>query len=1152
MFTDQAQHLLDQAKTGTLMRGAEELTLESLLAAVGQHAEARVLLARCVALSVDQLHEQHATPQPQGTFYAGKVPLSRDVRAVIGQARELARQVPDRLHPGLVGLRHLVCALAMSRPACALLDTTPISEKEALGHLASWYDSDAEVPELGDLTERLRTLRTGLLSKVFGQDHAVHAFVEGLFNAEVTAQADTARKSPRAIFVFAGPPGVGKTFLAELGASYLERPFKRFDMSSYSDHQQHMQLVGFPPSYQAAQQGVLTGFVAQNPDAFLLFDEIEKAHLNTIHLFLQILDAGRLEDKFTGEEVPFRDTVIIFTTNAGTSLYDRPNETGVNAANATFHRRTILDALRTERGPRGEPFFPPSLCSRLAIGYPVLFNHLGVNELERIARAEIERVAGLIEQQYYKSVRFDDLLPLALVLREGANTDARTARSQSGIFVRTELFKFSELYTKQRLGRVLGGVDTIHFGLDPAERGNTEITSIFEPPERSKVLLVAAEPLGELFQQHIPEVEWLTASTAQDALQILAGAEVDFVLLDIWLGRDADTLSGTLTGTIRQFDHVPAAARALAEGQETLRAVHERLPTLPVYLLSLSGTDEEEGTVDEELFLACVRGGGARGVLMTTFTADTMEDWEGQRERFVQALQETALRMYREKKARALGQERKVLAFDTAPSVDRVGRQVTIRLRNLRLSRAIAAEDASEVLDEVERPATRFADVFGAHAAKEALQFVVDWLHDPRRYAALGVRPPKGILLTGPPGTGKTFLARALAGESDVAFLVASGTDFVTIWQGSGPQNVRDLFSRARRYAPSILFIDELDAIGKKRAGSAGAGRAEESTLNALLTEMDGFGGPTLRPVILLAATNLAEHLDNALLRRFDRVIEVPPPDRAARAAYLRRELLNRQLSQVSETFIDSIAGRSAGMTIANLRHVVNEAAVMAARQESPLTDEIVGEAFEKIRMGEAKKTPDGETLKRIARHEAGHALIGWLTGNPPVQVTIVGRGSAGGYVEKEAEEDKIIYTRSELEQMICQAMGGRAAELLYYGDMNGLSTGVASDLKNATVWAERMIREFGMSDEIGQVFFDARYLQDGPLAARVSEVAEHIVREQLDKAREMLKAHRQELDRLSSALLDENRLDRSDLERILAADDKSVPEIASGPPPTL
>ena len=1135
MFTDQAQQLLDQAKMDALARGTQSLALVSLLAAVRRHPRARVLLGRCTGIAVDELRDHSPVPRPRDPLHVGKVPVAKEVRAILSKARELALQVPDRRHPGLVDLRHLVSALAVSRPACSELGVKPVSAEEALGDLAALYDMDAEIPELGELSDQLRALRTELLSRVFGQDHAVQAFVGGLFNAEVTAYADVTRKSPRAVFVFAGPPGVGKTYLAELGSSYLGRPFKRFDMTSYSDHQTYMQLVGFPPSYQSAQPGALTGFVAQNADAILLFDEIEKAHQNTIQLFLQILDAGRLEDKYTGDDVPFRDTVIIFTTNAGESLYNRPNETGVNAANATFHRRTILDALRTERDTRGQPFFPPAICSRLATGYPVLFNHLGVNELERIARSELVRVAGLIEQQYYKSVTFDDLLPLALVLREGANTDARTVRSQSSIFLRTELFKFSGLYDRERLEGVMDDVDNIHLGVDPAELGTSAMAATFQPTERPTVLLVAGQPLGELFERRIDEINWLTASNTQDALQVLASKDLDLVLLDIWLGRDQDTLTRSFRGTIDDFDHVPAAARALAEGQTCLQAIHERLPNLPVFLLSLPEADGSPGTVDEELFLACVRAGGARGTVETVFSTDAVEGWNEARKRFVDTLQAITLRMYREQKARSLSEERKVLAFDTAPSINRGSRQIKVRLRNLRLARAIAAADAGEILEDVERPRTRFSDVFGADAAKEALRFVVDWLHDPRHYAALGVRPPKGLLLTGPPGTGKTMLARALAGESDVAFLVASGTDFVTKWQGSGPQNIRDLFSRARRYAPSILFIDELDAIGKRRTGSAGGGRAEESTLNALLTEMDGFGGPTTRPVILLAATNLVERLDDALLRRFDRMIEVPPPDRAARAAYLKHELLDRQSSRISEEVVESLAGRSARMTIAQLRRVVNEAAVMAARQGTWLTDAIIEEAFEKMQMGEAKRMQDPETLRRIARHEAGHALISWLTGTVPVQVTIVGRGGAGGYVEKEIDEEKIIFTRRELEYSICQAMGGRAAEILYYGDAEGLSTGVGSDLRHATAWAERMVREFGMSEEVGQIFYDPRYVQDGPLAVKVSEVVERIVHAQLDTALDLLREHQPPLDRLVEQLIEKNRLTRSGVERILA-----------------
>ena len=221
-----------------------------------------------------------------------------------------------------------------------------------------------------ELICKLRDLRKELLSKVFGQGHAIQVFIEGLYNSEVLAGVDLERKRPLGVFVFAGPPGVGKTYIAELSGSFLKKPFKRFDMTGYSSSNQHEQLIGVDPSYRGAQPGLLTDFVLKNPDAFLLFDEIEKAHLNTIQLFYQILDKGQLEDKHLKKEVNFRDTIIIFTTNAGKILYDNPNRIGISALNSNYHKRTVLSALGNEKNPvNGRTVFPQAICSRLKQGY---------------------------------------------------------------------------------------------------------------------------------------------------------------------------------------------------------------------------------------------------------------------------------------------------------------------------------------------------------------------------------------------------------------------------------------------------------------------------------------------------------------------------------------------------------------------------------------------------------------------------------------------------------------------------------------------------------------------------------------------------------------------------------------------------------------
>jgi ATP-dependent Zn protease len=375
------------------------------------------------------------------------------------------------------------------------------------------------------------------------------------------------------------------------------------------------------------------------------------------------------------------------------------------------------------------------------------------------------------------------------------------------------------------------------------------------------------------------------------------------------------------------------------------------------------------------------------------------------------------------------------------------------------------------------------------------------------------------------------MLARALAGESACAFLVESSTNFVTIWQGSGPQNLRDLFARARRYAPSIVFIDEIDAIGRTRTGTPGAGRAEEETLNALLVEIDGFSKTTARPVIVLAATNHPELLDPALLRRFSRVIEVELPTRAERELYLRKRLTAKAKHEVSSQMIERLAAQSAGMSMANLENVLAQASVMALANQGVITDAILSEAFEKVTMGEAKA---GIDPLRTARHEAGHALVMCLTGKPPIYVTIVGRGSFGGYAAFENQDERRSQTKRELEELICQVLGGREAERLYYGDGHGDSTGPANDLEQATNIAEAMVCDFGMSEEIGPVRIDRRRSLPGDIATRCHTAVRRILDAQSERTQRLLTEHRETLDRIVEALCERNRLLKDELLALL------------------
>jgi cell division protease FtsH len=465
-------------------------------------------------------------------------------------------------------------------------------------------------------------------------------------------------------------------------------------------------------------------------------------------------------------------------------------------------------------------------------------------------------------------------------------------------------------------------------------------------------------------------------------------------------------------------------------------------------------------------------------------------------------------------------------------------------------------------LNDADRPTVTFDDVAGVEEAKQELEEVVQFLREPEKFVQVGARIPKGVLMVGPPGTGKTLLARAVAGEAGVPFFHISGSEFVEMFVGVGASRVRDLFDKAKQAAPSIVFVDEIDAVGRQRGAGMGGGHDErEQTLNQILVEMDGFDNET--NIIVMAATNRADILDPALLRpgRFDRKVFVDLPDVKGREAILAVHARGKPVS--SEVSFPDVARLTAGFSGADLENLLNEAAIFAARRNQRTIGLLeFQDAFDRIVMGPERKSRvmSEEDKETVAYHEAGHAVVSFhLLNTDPVQkITIVPRGRAGGYVMP-LPEDRFVYSREYFEDRITMGLGGRAAEEIFF---DRITTGASSDLQQATRMARAMVMEYGMSDSLGLPTYGGQ--RNNPFlgqewgfgggrdyseeAARaIDEEVKGILHDNYQRALNIIRENRHKMEALANKLLEVETLDRSTFEGLMnmekdAADVAGVP----------
>ena len=446
----------------------------------------------------------------------------------------------------------------------------------------------------------------------------------------------------------------------------------------------------------------------------------------------------------------------------------------------------------------------------------------------------------------------------------------------------------------------------------------------------------------------------------------------------------------------------------------------------------------------------------------------------------------------------------------------------------------------------------RFEDVAGCDEEKEEMEEIIEYLKNPKKFAKMGARIPKGIIMVGPPGTGKTLLAKAVAGEANVPFYSISGSDFVEMFVGVGASRVRDMFAKAKKTAPCMIFIDEIDAVGRQRGAGLGGGHDErEQTLNQLLVELDGMADNA--GVIVIAATNRPDVLDSALLRpgRFDRQITVSLPDLKGREAILKVHARNKKIADSVE--LSNLARRTPGFSGADLENVLNEAAILAVRENKDMIEtQQIDEAIDRVMMGPAKKsrTYDDYTKKLVAYHEAGHAIVGLnLPDGAIVQkVTIIPRGNAGGYNLITPRKEKILNSRKELMDTITSYMGGRAAEEIFFGDV---TTGASSDIQQATRIAKDMVTTYGMSD-LGpiqynsgndSVFLGRDYNSPSNASSQVAYEIDTEVRKIIESchqlAKKIIEEHKADLIKIADTLMEKETLTAEEIEELLKKETK-------------
>lgn len=922
---------------------------------------------------------------------------------------------------------------------------------------------------LSKIMRRISDVREKISSVVKGQDAAIDRFISGLFDILTFKSKDSVIKGS---FLFVGPSGTGKTLLAKTIADSIGMNKLVVNLSEYSDKEAVSRFRGFDRTFKDSRPGLVTSFIDKNPNTVIIFDEVDKADVAVKNILLQLYNDGFIVDPQLEKSVSFKDTILIFTTNAGEKLYEE-NEGKLS----TLSNKKIVNALKNEVNAKGEPVFPASLISRFSSKGIVVFEHLEPYTLFEITKNSFKDKIKNFEDNNIAKIEFDDDLITALIYRIGGKADGRNLIGLVSKYIEDETIEGLSQLDEEKISKI----KKIKFSID-----KTNNQEYFSEKTANALVFMDYAKYKDL-DLNIDGIEFYHASTLDKAKELLR-KYIDFIIIDVM----TNVYGSSIYNDIEDIE---------SDGRELITYCNGFHSEIPIYVINEGRKNNEFQT----LFKIGVKGLINLGDI---FKSDT-------------ALARARASMT--KNCYSLSRANKVLQYRTRQKCyDDV---IEIEMYNLKFVIDYNVEDDDFVMD-FDRPTITFNDVIGQDDAKETLKDFIKYLNNPVTYLENGVRAPRGILFYGPPGTGKTLLAKALAGESTVSFIQKNASDFVN----KSPEELEKLFARARKYAPAIIFLDEVDAIAKERMGFS----SNESVLNKLLSEMDGFKLDLKRPVIVIAATNFpieksernSVALDPAFVRRFDRKIKIGLPNKDERIQFINYYLGKHSINTISKECINNISNRTIYYSPADLEQLIEHAIRNA--KGSILTDELLSNTVDENKHGKENKSSEDD-MKRTAIHESGHALVCYLCGITPAYLTIISRSGYGGYMAYGDDLNQQTYTKQELLDRIAISLAGRAAEIIEYGDKLGLTTGPQSDLFNATSIAKSIISDYGMNDSL--ISFDAiGKIDDSILMNDINK----LLNQEFDRAKKLIINNKTKFNNLVESLLERNSLTENEIIEIL------------------